>query len=148
MERVKKKTKYVEVEYWDCGEESHSHRSERVAQVCFNGSQTKRVYMPEQMRLGRKIYVAREVIKGRTYDSLSKELKISNGSLRVYVEKVFRISRHPKLELNHDPEGGCGLDEMRLYKAQNLYLISGVAKYWCVPEEGIAFKGSARPATV
>jgi len=97
----------------------------------------KPTYLSKEKQLARKIYAATELIKGRTFASLGKELNVSSERVRQYMFAVFRTSRFGLLNLKHEDGKGFTIVEKRKHKAYHLKLISGVAEHWGVPIGGI-----------
>lgn len=99
----------------------------------------KPTYLSKELQQARKIYAATELIKGRTFVSVAKELNVSSERIRQYMLTVFRTSRFSMLNLKHEDGKGFTLPEQRKHKDYHLKLISGVAKHWGVPVGGVAY---------
>jgi len=98
----------------------------------------KPTYLSKELQQARKIYATTQLINGRTFASVGKELNVSSERVRQYMLTVFRTSRFGLLNLKHEDGKGFTIREQRQHKDYHLKMIAGVAKHWGVPVAGIA----------
>ncbi|NKI17391.1 hypothetical protein HCU74_08175 [Spongiibacter sp. KMU-166] len=132
--KASKRTKWIEIEYWDCGIDSHTHRTEAVASACIE-KQEKRSPLPDKKtRYKRQVYAARRVLEGDTFTKVGKDLGISGGRVSQIFDKTMRMARHPsRLDVDTIPEGNYWeLKHLRENKEFWLRQIQKMADLWGV----------------
>lgn len=127
-----KKTTFVKIEYFDCGNENHRHKTEEVAKRCMERNANKKRLPPCEVNYTRNIHVAREVVNGKTFKAAGEEIGVSGGRAQQIVRKVFRMSLHPKHEPKRPPCSHYNIHEVREHKAYWLERIDRIAAHWGV----------------
>lgn len=128
----KKKTRFIEVEYWDCGNDSHCHRTEAVAKRCIEKAANKISKPPKEVMYRRNIYAARAVINGETLKATGKDIGISSGRVREIVCKILSMSLHPSRNPGEPPCSHYELKDVRRHKEYWLARVDTIARHWGV----------------
>lgn len=129
-----KRTKWVEIEYWDCGIDSHTHKTEAVANACIDKQKKATTRPDKKSRQKRKIYAARMVLNGDTFSKVGKDLGITGSSVKQIFDQIMRMARHPS-RLGDDtlPEGNYWeLQNIRENKEFWLCQVQKIADSWGV----------------
>ena len=113
-----KKTKIVttEVEYWTCSNKDHSHRTERVAQMCADRQELSESRVVIDYK-ARDLELIKLVLGGNTYSEAAKDFGISptgvSTIMRMFVRRLTIKSRKAGLEKGAELYG--------LYTATEIY---------------------------
>ena len=130
-----KKTKIVE--YWDCGNKKHNHRHEKFAISCMERAPNKKA-LEELKTIGRirKIYIAKEVINGRTYSDVAREIGVTVERVRQLFCGVLREADKQGFYADYGYNYSYNLKEIRELKELNSNIINEVSKFWNVHLKG------------
>ena len=130
--KAKKIKMFVEVEYWDCGCDTHRHRTEAVANKCIERKANTAPRPPVEVQRARYICAATALIEGETLKTAGERVGVCGARARDLANKVFRTSFRPELELKEPTCCTDDLPEMRKHKEEWIARINAVAKYWGV----------------
>ena len=135
MEPIKRTT-YVKVEYWDCGNADHRHKSSVIADNCIKLCANTKPTPPPEINRARYILATREVLNGATYKKAGETIGVSSERARQIVRQVLRITTHPNIVpayTSFDPS--CfykHINQVREDKDYWLAKIDKLAEYWGV----------------
>lgn len=132
-----KKTILVKMIVWDCGNQSHRHRSKEVAEACM-ATQARRAGQPTQdqitaTRRARWIGATRDVLSGASLAKTGEKFGASDQTVRYWVDRVwFEISRLK--DAGGKPRRLGGIDDMRRDRDALEPLIAELEQKWGVLE--------------
>lgn len=129
--KAKKKTAFIKVEYWDCGNDSHRHRSKPVADNCIKKNANKKPVCHKMAR-ERHVHAARMVISGATYREASEAVSLSPARVRVAMQNILRMSIQPSKNPGEPPCSLWEIKEIREHKEYWLKRVNVIAKEWGV----------------
>lgn len=118
--KAKKKTKLIEIEYWDCGMGSCNHRTESGANRCIDKQKKyPAIAMSKNGRNRRQICITKEVLEGRSMREVGEEFGVSGSRVRQIFEKTMRLARRPSVRGEDKiPEGeNYSLNDLRKNKS-------------------------------
>ena len=95
-----KRTKLVEIEYWDCGNPNHNHGSKDVAERCIEKQKrtTGHVRMSKDQYTLRNIKVTRMLIDGASLKEVANYIGKSTTTARSCVYRALRATGVAKRE--------------------------------------------------
>ena len=88
---IKPKKKVVKTEQWDCGNPSHNHKTEAVAQRCINRTARKVTRATEEEKRSRMLAVFRMVCAGSTLKDAGAAFGVSADSVSLMLRMVYRL---------------------------------------------------------
>ena len=127
-----KKTTFVKIEHWDCGNENHRHKTEDVALRCIEKNKNK--MPPRVSRHARNIYAAKEVVNGAKYKDVGEAIGVSSARANEIVRKILRIASGPRFGLNDPASARSPISEIRKHKDDWLERIDKVATFFKVSQ--------------
>ena len=114
MEPIKRTT-YVKVEYWDCGNADHRHKSSVIADNCIKLCANTKPTPPPEINRARYILATREVLNGATHKQAVESIGVSPERARQtwgFPEnrlercRLYCVIDQPSLDLR-DERVGC-----------------------------------------
>jgi hypothetical protein len=131
--KPKKRTRWIEIGYWDCGMNAHSHKSETAAQNCITrqeASQRAKSRPQKEALKARRLLAARMVINGDTFAKAGKDIGVSGGRCNQIVRQVLRQSMHPRFGNNVLPCSPYDIAEVRLHADYWLGRLADLEDHW------------------
>lgn len=104
-----KRTKMIEVEYWDCGKpDCHLHKTELAAAICMARLKYGKEAWDQKLRDGwvRNLDLFRMVVNGMTFKAAGERYSITPGRARDVCEKIRRAIQRREM-LNPELPNRC-----------------------------------------
>jgi len=128
----KKRTIFIEVEYWDCGNDAHRHKTKEVAKKCIARNANKTPLPPKEVNYKRYIHAAKAAINGATFKEAGEDIGVCSGRAQQIMRKILRMSLHPSRNPGTPPCSHYDVRDIRQHKKYWLDRVDVIAKHWGV----------------
>jgi hypothetical protein len=135
MKPIMRKT-WVEVTYWDCGNQEHHHKNQEIAAKCMAKSANKKTQAQIDAARSRYITAMRSVVSGATWKESGLLIGVSEIRCRDIVRRFMRMILNPsRLSVEFPQHDYFNVREVRQHKEFWLSRADLMAKEWGLDNE-------------
>lgn len=132
MKPIQRKT-WVEVIYWDCGNQDHRHKTEEIATKCIAKNTNKKPSIPIDIRRARWLAAMRAVVTGSTWAEAGKVIGVTPSRTMQIVHKIMRMStHHTRFSGEYPDHDKYDIKQVRDHADFWLERVDNMAKEWGV----------------
>ena len=123
--KPKFKTELVRIEYWDCGNPDHRHKTEDVALACIKKRDRAQAFNADARSWTNEAYaqLLAEHRAGARKCDLAKSLQLSRAHVGQLIAKAERLER---ARASTDPLDVLSVRTKNCLRAENLYTVAAV----------------------